>query len=41
MNTFEPRLSIERYQAIAHYYATLSLLGHEVPILASEAAGGG
>lgn len=32
---------INRYQAIAHYYASLSLLGREVPILASEAAGGG
>lgn len=32
---------MDRYQAIAHYYASLSLLGNEVPILASEAVGGG
>jgi hypothetical protein len=32
---------LERYQAIAHYYESLSWLGRVVPIVASEAVGGG
>jgi hypothetical protein len=32
---------MERAQAIAHYYASLSLLGNEVPIRGADAEGGG
>jgi hypothetical protein len=35
------KTEMERAQAVAHYYASLSILGDEVPVRRADVAGGG